>query len=237
MALQPPTITQTRQSPPFEIFRQAQDRKLGIENIRSQIALRQAQAGQAQRGPNKRTGKRVIKGKKTWWIVDPYEGTYIDTKIPISKPFNINELFLGGIGDTDLSDKSAPEIPQPKKSFLEQIWEQVKGKSEPTTPPKATSPIQEPESLKAKIEQSIGHATPSTATMPGVPFHPALDPSIATRQIQLPQVDIAQGQREGKKKTKKDKFIRVQAPDGRIGTMSELEFESRWKKQGWIRIK
>ncbi len=59
MALQPPTITQTRQSPPFEIFRQAQDRKLGIENIRSQIALRQAQAGKAQR-PEKFSGSDLI---------------------------------------------------------------------------------------------------------------------------------------------------------------------------------
>ncbi len=61
MAVQypPANLPLARQAPPFEIFRQAQDRKLGIENIRSQIELRKAQTGKAQQ-PEKFSGSDLL---------------------------------------------------------------------------------------------------------------------------------------------------------------------------------
>ena len=75
-------------------------------------------------GQPSRTGKRLIKGEETWWIVDPYTGEQKDTGIPISQTSIFGDLPVSPELQKELEEAIRRETglptaePKPKKGIV-----------------------------------------------------------------------------------------------------------------------
>lgn len=91
-----------------------QKRQAGLEErgMGLQEAVGQARIGSLQQP--KKTAKRMIRGKNTWWMVDPYTGEKTDTGIPIA-PTSIFQSLFGGEVPGELGGTLTKPVPAPAR--------------------------------------------------------------------------------------------------------------------------
>lgn len=115
-------------------LKEQRERGEQTQDLRDALLQAQTQLTQSKAEIGPRAGKRVIRGKKNWWIVDPYTGEQKDTGIPIA-----DVSLFGGLGLEDISGAGivtppgkppAPGKPQapkpgPETSYFDRIKQQL----------------------------------------------------------------------------------------------------------------